>query len=121
MESVAQLYADQHAAGRYSVHKHPYGASSWGLECMAREARMRVLDRVRCDRCELGSDDGKGNPLQKPIGILSNCLEILKELARRCAGRGGFSSSGGRHTLHYVLAWSRGERPPTRLGCGVPF
>ena len=29
--SVAGLYAEQAAAGRYFLHEHPSGASSWGL------------------------------------------------------------------------------------------
>ena len=31
MEFVAGLYAEQAAAGRYFLHEHPSGASSWGF------------------------------------------------------------------------------------------
>ena len=58
---------------------------------------------IHADQCQFGAVASRGpsagQPLKKPIGFMSNEPEVLKNLDRRCEGRGGECScpSGGRH------------------------
>ena len=75
------------------------------------------VETVNMDQCQLGGDDGKGSPLKKPTKFMSNGLEILDALRRRCAGRGGFCSrrGGGKHALCSGMVARRAATYPFRL------
>ena len=104
MEFVAQLYLDQLAEGRYFLHEHPKFATSWELECMRRLRLIPGVSVVRADQCQYGAEaprgPHKGSPVLKPIGFMSNSLEVLRELSRRCTGTSMQCSrpGGGKHT-----------------------
>ena len=59
------------------------------------------VTRITADQCQLGQETDKGEPIRKPTGFMSNCPDILEQLNKRCAGRGGKCSrpSGGTHQL----------------------
>ena len=98
---VIELYPMQVKAGRDFLHEHPAGASSWREDIMKKLMRMQGVDVTVGDQCQFGGDDSKGNPLKKPTKFLSNSMLILKELSRRCSGRGGACSRavGGQHAV----------------------
>ena len=85
----AKLYEEQHRHGRYILHEHLAGATSWGEDSIKKVMNMCGVDQVILHQCQVGQDDGKGNPLKKPTRLISNSQHILQQLDRRCAGRGG--------------------------------
>ena len=104
MQFVAQLYLDQIFGERYFLHEHPRHASSWELECMRRLRLIPGVAVVRGDQCQYGAEaprgPNKGSPVLKPTGFMSNSAEVLREMSRRCSGKGSQCSrpTGGRHT-----------------------
>ena len=112
-----QLYEDQINGGRYFLHEHPAWATSWKEQCVRRLWKFTGVDRVVCDQCQLGADDGKGNPLMKPTGFLSNSPELLKELDRRCGSAHGMCTrpSGGKHAVCSGLVARRAATYPFKL------
>ena len=76
MEFVASLYAEQAAAGRYFLHEHPSGASSWGLTAVKALQELPGVTRVNADQCQYGvtavSSTRRGGPVKKPTGFLTN-------------------------------------------------
>ena len=90
IEFVTLLYHDQLADGRYFLHEHPQFASSWDLDCIKQLLRIPGVARARGDQCQYGAEAPhgplKGCPVMKPIGFMSNSVEILKALSRRCTG-----------------------------------
>ena len=92
-----ELYKMQIRAGRYFIHEHPEGASSWHM----RETIELLMDQdvgiAQFDMCQYGMTvmkDGKEHPVQKSTRVASNSREVLKRLNRRCPNKGG---EGARH------------------------
>ena len=60
---------------------------------------------MRGDQCQFGAvapkSQDRGCPIKKPIGSMSNSIEIRHALSRICEGRNGSCSrpEGGRHTI----------------------
>ena len=79
----AELYEEQIRERRYFLHEHPAGASSWNEAVIKRIMGRNDVETVNMDQCQLGGDDGKGNPLKKTTKFMSNGLEILDALRRR--------------------------------------
>ena len=90
---VAELYAEQVAGGRYFLHEHPEGATSWNV--------VHVVG----DQCQYGaqikSGMHSGDPIKKPTGVMTNSSEIAATLSMRCTGQQGQCSraGGGAHRL----------------------
>ena len=93
------LYKKQVARGAYFLHEHPNPATSWKEQCIQAVLKIRGVQRITADQCQLGQEDDEGNPTKKPTGFMSNSLEMLARLHRRCFGRDGLCSRprGGRH------------------------
>ena len=70
---VCQLYQMQINAGRYFLHEHPAGATSWKEECVENVWRQPSVERIVNDQCQFGQqyDD---EPVMKPTGWMSNSL-----------------------------------------------
>ncbi len=102
---VNQLYRDQVIDGRFFLHEHPDGASSWEEECVQATMRLPGVSRVKGDQCQYGQEvqfgKYKGQPIKKPTGFMSNAPQLLKRLSRACQGYGGACSRprGGEHAL----------------------
>ena len=96
---VCKLYAIQVAAGRYFLHEHPTGASSWKELCILDILGLPGVQRVNGDQCQYGQETDAGNPVKKPTGWMSNAEEVLKMLSLRCTARQGECSrrQGGKH------------------------
>ena len=61
--------------------------------------QLTGVNRVRADQCQLGQRNLAGDPIRKPTGFMSNSVELLHALERRCFGKDGlrWRPSGGRH------------------------
>ena len=96
---VCRVYRKQLDEGRYFLHEHPVAASSWQEPCMARLLREEGVDTVNMDQCQYGQRAVDGSPIKKATKWMSNSEEVLKVLGKRCSGRGGACSLGGRHRI----------------------
>ena len=91
LKFVAQLYKDQIKADRYFLHEHPLSAMSWAEDCMREIAAMNGVGEALCDQCMYGCRT-QGTPTSPPMAakkatrFLSNSLEMLGRLNRRCDG-----------------------------------
>ena len=95
---MCELYHAQVNAGRYFLHEHPGNATSWQEECIEEVMDRQGVEVSTADRCQYGQQED-GLPIKKPTKFMSNSEEILRKLAKRCAGRDGWCSrkAGGRH------------------------
>ena len=114
---VCELYKLQDEHGRYFLHEHPVGASSWKEVCIREVMALDGVARANGDQCQYGQEDRDGNPIKKPTGWMSNSEETLKALSRRCSGRNGECSraKGGRHTTCNGQTARRAAIYPFRL------
>lgn len=99
---VCELYRIQLDAGRYFLHEHPAGATSWQLECIRELRQQDSVERVTGDQCQYGQADAAGDPIRKATGWMSNSEEVLRALSDKCPGRRNFSgtcSDGRKHAV----------------------
>lgn len=92
LEFCAKLYAIQWRAGRYLLHEHPEGASSWQERCITKMLNKHGVMRTNGDQCMCGlrSHDGvREGPARKGIGFITNSICIAKKSSRRCPNRRG--------------------------------
>ena len=105
LDFVAELYAEQMAGGRYFLHEHPDGASSWALPSIQAIKQLAGVQRVRGDQCQYGAEvrsgPHSGEPIMKPSGFMTNSAQIAACLSARCEGKSGMCSrpKGGLHRL----------------------
>ena len=86
---ACELYKMQDDGGRYFLHEHPVGASSWKEICIREVLEREGVSRVNGDQCLYGQESKEGSPVKKPTGWMSNSEETLKMLSKRCSGKGG--------------------------------
>ena len=93
MRFVIRLYREQLDNGRYFLHEHPAGATSWRLDFVEDLLKTPSVGRVVGDQCQYGAEavsgPRRGQPVKKPSGFMSNSAEVLSSLSRRCTGVGG--------------------------------
>ena len=96
---VVELYRLQMDNGRYFLHENPDGSKSWGRAPMSDLVRDERVHRVVGDQCQYNQESFKGDPVKKATGWLSNSVEVLKKLNKRCESRTSLCSrpKGGRH------------------------
>ena len=63
IKCCAQLYRMQMAAGRYFLHEHPHGATSWDLDVIKELESKAGVMRIRADQS--GASDSPHNPWDK--------------------------------------------------------
>ena len=102
MEFVTELYKEQVFAGRYFLHEHPWLASSWQLDCMAKLEACEDVRKVQTDMCQFGMEakdptDGVTMPVQKRTAVLTNSYEVAQRLRRDCPNRGPDASLHHKH------------------------
>ena len=105
LELCTKLYALQLHHGRYFLHEHPLGATSWQEDCIKKLLGKNVVIRVSLDQCQYGliSRGAQGEGLvRKAIGFLINAPCIAMQFKRRC-----FNMSGERKHRHVVLEGGR--------------
>ena len=64
VEFCAKVYKFQIDNGRYFLHEHPYLATSWGLDCIAKLMNREDVTRVLTHMCQFGMTSragGKGS------------------------------------------------------------
>ena len=118
---VTMLYREQVEGGRFFLHEHPKGASSWQERAVQEVHQLQGVELIAADQCQYGSEIQygvfKGLPVKKPTGFVSNAPRLLRRLSKRCDGIGGncSRSKGGRH----VMAEGRVARDAldTQRGC----
>ena len=84
-----QLYKMQMQNGRYFLHEHPEGATSWDLEMVKEIEEFPGVHKVRCDQCQYGlvtTVKGETRPARKPTAFISNSWFVSNELTMRCSG-----------------------------------
>ena len=83
-----ELYLLQIKSGRYFLHEHPDGATSWDVKCMQNLLNHPAAIRVRGDMCPHGMQskdhEGTGHVL-KPTGWATNSPFIAEKVSERCS------------------------------------
>ena len=87
LEFCVKLYELQVRSGRFFVHEHPAGATSWQLDCVRKLLDEASVARVNGDQCQYGQADESGRPIRKATGWMSNSSEVLRMLEKKCPGR----------------------------------
>ena len=62
---VTELYQMQVNAGRYFLHEHPAGATSWQLACVRTMLSRDDIERVNGDQCQYGQANAAGDPFAR--------------------------------------------------------
>ena len=92
------LYRYQINRGRHVIHEHPWGASSWNVECMQRLLDDRKVMIAKVDQCRYGLEatdsNGELGPARKRTGFASSSWTVVEELDGTC---------GGMHATHSHL------------------
>eukprot|EP00973_Karenia_brevis_P057945 8066748-Karenia_brevis.AAC.1 len=99
MNFVCKIYQMQIEAGRYFVHEHPTGATSWKLPSIIQLLNTHGVLRTSIHMCAYGmtSCDHEGTGLvYKPTSFATNSPHIANQLSRRC------SNTNGRETHRHV-------------------
>lgn len=90
-EFCSKLYDMQWNEGRYFLHEHPAGASSWNEPCMVKLLQKHGVTRVNGDQCQYGltttTPKGITGPARKAIGFMTNSPCIAKQLNKQCPNR----------------------------------
>ena len=103
LEFVAQIYREQVEGGRFFLHEHPDGATSWQQDCIAKILQIPEVQRVVGHQCQYGQQvqrgKHRGQPIRKATGWMSNAPRLLAALERKCHGQNGECSRarGGKH------------------------
>ena len=102
LQFVVELYREQLEAGRYFLHEQPRSAASWEEKVVESLAKVPGVEVISADQCQLGAEvpsgPDKGQPVKKATGFMSNAVELLKHLNKRCHGNKWCSrSKGGEH------------------------
>eukprot|EP00973_Karenia_brevis_P094184 12421180-Karenia_brevis.AAC.1 len=77
--------------GRYFLHEHPAGASSWKLgemlKFMQQEGIISEITNMCCFGMETTNSERDGTLLvSKPTRFMTNAPELMKIIHRRCQG-----------------------------------
>ena len=92
LQFCALLYRHQSRQGRHFLHEHPWGASSWKVDCISglvddprvysietHMCRFNMMSHVR----ERGGEQGL---VKKPTGVITSSRCIAAQLDARCDG-----------------------------------
>ena len=85
-----ELYQLQMEGGRYFLHEHPEGATSWKLPEIIKLAAKEGVETTVCDMCAFGMtlEDDEGTALvEKSTKFLTNSPEVCKRISKRCTNR----------------------------------
>lgn len=131
---VVQLYREQIRGGRFFIHEHPAGASSWGLRLVQELAREEGVTIAEADQCMYGLKTWGRTRNQliaakKPTKFMTNGALIAAELRRKCDGShehqqlvGGRGQEAARYPVELCRAMCRGlinEKKRMKKGCTV--
>ena len=112
LKICTQLCLIQLQSGRFFVHEHPVGATSWKEPCMTELMGQPGVDTVVVDMCAFGMrvDSGKvQGPAMKSTRIASNSAEVLKGSRENAPTKDPI-----RHSIMYMFLWNRALRNDAR-------
>ena len=66
LDFVAELCAEQTTNGRYFLHEHPAGASSWQEDSIKAVLAIDGVETTVCDQCQYGQAASDGAPVKSP-------------------------------------------------------
>jgi hypothetical protein len=84
---VCSLYEEQIRGGRFFIHEHPAGATSWEEPAVKRILKLPEVRVSRVDACQYGMtgiSEGKEHPVKKPTRWMSNMKGVNEVLSRTC-------------------------------------
>ncbi len=90
IEFVVSIYKKQLEAGRYFLHEHPAGATSWDLDEIKKLQKETNVQISIADQCQYGlktwsNNKGKRDAAaKKKTKFMTNSAEIAQELSKRC-------------------------------------
>ena len=88
LKFVLSLYSLQIRDGRFFLHEHPQGASSWREPMLEKLLGHPSVGTVCCDQCSYGlyskTPDGEWMLSKKPTRWASNSTAMLDRLSKRC-------------------------------------
>ena len=89
---MMEIYMVQIREGRWFLHEHPAGATSWALDEVVKVMSQEGVEVTTADQCMYGllTWDRSGRPMnaraRKRTKFMTNCKEIGDELQRKCDG-----------------------------------
>lgn len=118
---VLSLYALQMQKGKYVLHEHPAGETSWTEQVMLNFLQRPGVDVVKIDQCRYGlysqTPNGDLQLALKPTTWASKTPHMLKRLAQRCTKdhphkhlEGGRAKAAAYYPPSLILAILRGSR-----------
>ena len=119
MKFVLTLYHEQIMNGRYFLHEHPGGASSWKLEDVEKLVAMPGVHVAKANMCCFGmtSKDANGQGLvKKDTKFMTNSEEIYKKLNVQCTNLGAPKHEHHRH-VHLISGRARHAQTYPRQLC----
>ena len=82
LKFACKLYRHQIKEGRWFLHEHPVGASSWKIKEVSEILRMEEVNTATADQCMYGpltpGTRGKKTPARKRTRFMSNSPENIK-------------------------------------------
>ena len=93
LEFCTKLYDLQWRVGRYFIHEHPAGASSWNENCIQQLLRKHGVTKVTGDLCQYGlttTKEGVTGPARKRTSFLTNSPCIARQLSTKCPNKAGW-------------------------------
>ena len=109
-----KIHRAQLQAGKHFLHEQPATAMSWALPEMQNLFEDGRLQRLVGDQCQLGQQTDRGQCMEKSTGWMSDSPVILRQLEKRCIGRGGECNrpgSGRYVTASGKVAWEAAVYP----------
>jgi hypothetical protein len=89
MNFMATIYKEQLKEGRYFLHEHPAGASSWKLDAIQKIRGSEGVVSVLGDMCAFGmtqrDKNGEGH-VKKLTRFMTNAPCLAESLRRSCPG-----------------------------------
>ena len=76
---VCKLYRMQYDAGRFFLHEHPWGASSWQLRCVDDLAKLNGVFTLMGDMCRFNLKSEEDMPVRKRSGFMTNSSRICRK------------------------------------------
>ena len=117
-----KIHRAQLQAGKHFLHEQPATAMSWALPEMQNLFEDGRLQRLVGDQCQLGQQTDRGQCMEKSTGWMSDSPVILRQLEKRCIGRGGGMQQARKRTLCHSIRQGRlGSRcvPIQGLPCDI--
>ena len=109
---VCRLYQIQHDGGRYYLHEHPVGATSWKEPCIKVLQKNTNPKLLVVDQCAYGLEvhDEEGNlkPARKTTTLMTNCPAMALTLNRRCTKDHKHVQLVGGHRCKEAQTYPRG-------------